>query len=161
LVIPSKRKVAVSKSIVLKVKDSSNINSFVVWSTGDTGWSIVFTRASLGVDKVLATQYDGYGSYQDTTFLEIPTTPYEESTIVNASNKFTVYPNPSNDFIQVKYTNSDESEIALTTLKFTVYNFMGVEVLKGENKDKIDVKTLAAGMYILHVEDQNIAFLKN
>jgi hypothetical protein len=159
LVIPSKRKVAVNKSIVLRVKDSSNTNSFVVWSTGDTGWSIVFTRASLGVDKVLATQYDAYGSYQDTTFLEVPASPMEEQ---NSTSEFvySVFPNPSTSQIYILKTNGIET-VEMSDLPYTIYNLMGIEVKSGLYNEHINIEYLSDGLYFLHLENQKFPIIKN
>ena len=160
LTVPSKRVVSFNKPIILRVKDSSNTNSFVVWSTGDTGWSTVYTPVSFSIDKIIATQYDAYGSYKDTTFLQIPTTPYEESTIVNATNLYTVYPNPSSNHIYILKSNGIET-VETINLPYTIYNLMGIEVKRGLYNENINIEQLSDGLYFLHLENQKFPIIKH
>ncbi|MEM6718107.1 MAG: T9SS type A sorting domain-containing protein [Bacteroidota bacterium] len=63
-----------------------------------------------------------------------------------AAPKFTIYPNPTSNYIQVKELNA--------TKAYKVYNVLGVELMSGiiSNTDQIDVSNLKNGLYFLKIE---------
>jgi len=87
---------------------------------------------------------------------------YERSTDQNLGtdnfeleNTIKLFPNPSNEFIQVS---------GLTTkVDYTIYNILGEEIKKGiiSDEEEIDVKNLNSGLYFLRLDNRNtIKFMK-
>ena len=75
---------------------------------------------------------------------------------VNLKNNITLFPNPTNDFIQISNINS--------SVPYTIYNIYGSKVANGIMKpnENISVEYLAAGVYIFKTEDSGaMKFVKN
>lgn len=76
------------------------------------------------------------------------------NTDVNIENTITVYPNPTNDFLNIKL-NSYNSEI----LKVSLYNIMGQKTLEtqytNQNSIKLDVSNMPKGLYMLKVKEND------
>lgn len=73
----------------------------------------------------------------------------------NLKNKIKIYPNPSTDFIKVEGLSSET--------EFHIFSTSGVLVKSGKTKnaEKIDVKNLAKGIYLLKLEaGKTIKFVK-
>lgn len=73
----------------------------------------------------------------------------------NESNKFTISPNPSSDFIQLSGLESSEN--------YSIYNILGIEVKKGNvsNQEKINVRDFTSGLYFLKFDKgYSIKFIK-
>lgn len=71
------------------------------------------------------------------------------------SHKITLHPNPSSEFIQLSGLTK--------TKKYTIYNVLGVKIQSGSvsNNEKIEVKTLSKGLYLLKFDNANtIKFIK-
>ncbi|AUP77457.1 T9SS type A sorting domain-containing protein [Flavivirga eckloniae] len=74
---------------------------------------------------------------------------------IDSKAKIKVYPNPSTNFIRL----SSETELK----GYAIYTMLGREVLKGTtvNKNKIDIKSLSKGIYLLKLENlEVIKFIK-
>jgi hypothetical protein len=65
----------------------------------------------------------------------------------NTIQNFSIYPNPASDIIQIK--------INATIEKIVIYNEQGMQVLSEVNTNKVDVSSLAVGVYIVNVSFQN------
>jgi hypothetical protein len=65
----------------------------------------------------------------------------------NTMLDFSIYPNPTNDFLNI------ESKIEIS--KVDIYNQLGQLVLSNSNQNKIDVSSLSQGFYYLKVQDEN------
>ncbi|WP_115812916.1 NHL domain-containing protein, partial [Winogradskyella pacifica] len=66
-----------------------------------------------------------------------------------------IYPNPSNDFIQLSGLSKKE--------KYKIYNILGSEIASGSisNKDRVNVKNFTNGLYLLKFDNGNtIKFIK-
>lgn len=92
-----------------------------------------------------------------TSFSEIAFTTNNILSTNNFSNKKSVkiFPNPSNDFIQVNGINKNE--------KYSIYDILGAEIKNGMiyNNDLIDIRSFISGLYFLKFENGNtIKFLK-
>lgn len=87
------------------------------------------------------------------TFGLATTLSIEENEI--KANKFTVYPNPSNDFIKINGLTEIED--------YSIYNTLGHKIKKGviSNNEQIDIKDFTNGLYFLKFENGNtIKFFK-
>jgi hypothetical protein len=80
---------------------------------------------------------------------------------IEATN-FTVYPNPSNDFISINTDNNSSS------LKLTIIDMLGKEMMSMnyEINSQINISALNIGQYVLVLQDETgntkrIKFLKN
>ncbi len=63
----------------------------------------------------------------------------------NASEKISVYPNPSENIIQIDNLTTENYELKITTL-------LGKIVLQKNNSNRIDISSLSKGIYILTVK---------
>ena len=95
----------------------------------------------------------GGGSYQAMTFgtsTSLSTSDFEIIT-----NKIKLYPNPSNEFIQVSNLKEKES--------YRIYNTIGTEIKSRTifNQEKIDTRNFTNGLYFLKFDNGNtIKFIK-
>lgn len=74
---------------------------------------------------------------------------------LNFENKFSIFPNPSSDFITVSNLKSNES--------YLIVNQLGQKVKKGiiSNNEKIDIRNFTNGLYFLKFDNGNsIKFIK-
>lgn len=65
----------------------------------------------------------------------------------NTSNKFTIYPNPTKDVLNIISTSSI-SEV-------NIFNPIGQLVLTTENTSEIDIAELERGIYLVHIKTEN------
>ena len=63
-----------------------------------------------------------------------------------------VYPNPATDFIQLNF--EEDAEV-------TIYNAMGAKVLQCVSDTKIDVSSLANGIYFIQAGESKAKFVIN
>ena len=98
---------------------TEDIQAFI-YARGDTGSKILIDNASI-IDKST-----------------LSTNEY-----LSDSNKISVYPNPSNDYIELLGFNEKE--------EYEIYNLLGKRILKGylQEHEKIDVRNLTNGIYLL------------
>jgi acid phosphatase type 7 len=114
------------------------------WSTGQTNVpSVTLTPQS---DMVVTVQ-DSLGYLADTFRLSVApplaTTPQ--------SSGFVVYPNPGTDRFVIENSDGQSSDISLTITDLTG-RIVKQETLKNRNKQEIDLRTLAAGTYLIEVK---------
>lgn len=78
----------------------------------------------------------------------------DDSTIGEFNSGFTVYPNPSTDYIELKLLGSGTPEM------ITVYNMSGKkeEVVVEENK--VDISSLKKGVYLVKIETQKGSYTR-
>jgi hypothetical protein len=67
------------------------------------------------------------------------------------SMTLTLYPNPVHDFLHISGSNNHSIQI---------YTIEGIQVLQTDFKDKIDVSSLATGMYFVKAGNQYFKFIK-
>ncbi|MDA9342227.1 T9SS type A sorting domain-containing protein [Flavobacteriaceae bacterium] len=73
----------------------------------------------------------------------------------NSDSKIELFPNPSTEYIQLSNL--------IKTKNYKIYNIIGDEIIKGtiSNREIIDIRILANGLYFLKFEDGNtIKFIK-
>ncbi len=89
----------------------------------------------------------------------IPVSLYLQGTLVtplgtteNSNNNFSVYPNPSHDYVTVQSDSQVKS--------ITLYNLIGQEMMKGNLGSNIDLRSLETGVYMLQIQfaDDRTAF---
>lgn len=89
----------------------------------------------------------------------IPVSLYLQGTLLtplatteNSKNNFTVYPNPSHDYVTV------QSDSQVKSIK--IYNLLGQEIQKGTLGSNIDLRSLETGVYMLQIQfaDDKTAF---
>lgn len=161
LTVPSIINTKIGRKLVLKVKDSTNLNSFVVWSTGDTSWSTVFNVTS-ATDTILVTQYDPYRS--ETKVIIINATslepqkldPQEEldSVEIDMNPSISVSPNPFND---VFYVNGFNKKVNSNIL---VFNSTGQLIIQS-TQPEINLNGFPTGIYFVKIGSLNFKLLKN
>lgn len=65
----------------------------------------------------------------------------------NTSNKFTIYPNPTKDFLNIVATSS------ISEVK--IFNPMGQLVLTAKNTSEIDIAELGKGIYLVYIKTED------
>lgn len=83
---------------------------------------------------------------------------FSESTMTESPNVVKLFPNPTEDYLQIEIKNS-----TLQNPKITLYNIIGNEItLEVEEKKKniyeIQVKDLPAGYYLIAIKDEKSFF---
>ncbi len=86
LITPSRISAKLGSKIIIKVKDSLNSNSMVVWSNGDTGWNTVYS-VTKNSDTLFATQKDAYRSVTKSTVIVGRLEPIKASQEGNATGE--------------------------------------------------------------------------
>ena len=173
LTIPSKITAKFGSKILLKVKDSLNSSSYVVWSTGDTSWHTVYT-VTKNTDTIFATQQDAYRSVTKFTVitgrLEPIRTIEEYDNFDNDSAGNTKSQNNTagievSNLVNLRiYPNPVGSEITLEGLTYTmnyeIHTITGQLVQSGKTSTKINVENLQTGLYLLKLENVSVKFVK-
>ncbi len=85
LITPSRISGKLGSKIIIKVKDSLNSNSMVVWSNGDTGWHTVYS-VNKNSDTLFATQKDAYRSVTKSTVITGRLEPIRRNEEINNTN---------------------------------------------------------------------------
>ncbi|MFN5849144.1 MAG: serine hydrolase, partial [Chitinophagales bacterium] len=65
------------------------------------------------------------------------------ASVVNSEREFSIYPNPSSNYIHLSYEN--------TFSKFQITNLFGQKIIEGKTTNPIDIQTLAPGIYFLEL----------
>lgn len=89
----------------------------------------------------------------DTINYKIAISYLPQSIHQNINQDVTIYPIPSNDFIQIKTNNQNLN-------RFTLTNIQGI-VLKGlyfTNEIKVEIRDLKQGLYIINIENQGSTY---
>lgn len=121
-------------------KSSSTANTFTTTTftfTASTDKAVIYVRASNAIDATTEVFYDNVMLYDPNT------ASVREDFLTN----FSLYPNPSNGFINIQSKNVEISKVQLFTIT-------GQKVLdqKGLVNGGIDVSTYSKGIYILKIE---------
>jgi hypothetical protein len=173
LTIPTKITAKFGSKITLKVKDSLNTSSYVVWSTGDTSWHTVYI-VSKNTDTIFATQQDAYRRVTKFTVitgrLEPIRTIEEYDNLdtdstgnnnaqnntagieVSSLNNLRIYPNPVCTEITIE---------GLThPMNYEIHTVTGQLVQSGKTSPKINVENLQTGLYLMKLENVSVKFVK-
>ena len=60
-------------------------------------------------------------------------------------SEFSIYPNPTKDFLSI---NSNQNPVNIA-----IYNVLGKKILSASTYNKIDVKSLPNGVYVIRIKD--------
>lgn len=115
---------------------------FGVWLVDDIYLTLTFNSWGSGASG-------GAFTYTRSTDQSLSTSEFE------LKKNIKLFPNPSNDYIQILGLIGDE--------KYTLYNILGTEIQKGNisNNEQIDIRNLTNGLYFLKFGDENtIKFIK-
>lgn len=74
---------------------------------------------------------------------------------MNNTPEITIYPNPSNNEIQIKSIHP------IRSVNFVVYDMAGKIVFNGITNGNIDISQIIDGSYILKLNDQSLLFIKS
>jgi 2',3'-cyclic-nucleotide 2'-phosphodiesterase (5'-nucleotidase family) len=167
LKVPSQVSAKIGSKITLKVADSSNSTSYVVWSTGDTGWHVSY-NVTKNVEAVFATQKDGYQSVIKAVVVYGKSEPIklkdenqfddslaqknslEVSVVSNADIK--LYPNPVGSVIVIEGLTGQ--------LNYEIHSITGKLVQTGKATSRINVENLQSGIYTLKLDNISVKFIK-
>ncbi len=125
------------------------------WSTGSTDTSIIVNGSiGVGVYDYSVTVVGENGCLNSDTIkvtIELPTS-------VNSKfdfNQIKIFPNPTNDIINIEISNSMNEDISLN-----VYNSLGELLIEkkflNKTTDYIDISHFSKGIYYLKIESANI-----
>lgn len=163
LIVPGIVKTVQGRKVVVKVKDSLNTNSFVVWSNGDTAWSTVYTFNKLN-DTIRCTQFDKYKSVMKSSVViaAAPKGSLTPTQLSQGENAFTlsVYPIPASTVLNTNILDYTLSTESAEPIAFVITNHLGQTVKTGTVSEQINIENLSEGIYFLKANNQVIKFVK-
>lgn len=95
--------------------------------------------------------YVSYGSMPGVFFSVILLKQYLDVDKISADAKFSIYPNPTSDYIRINSDNIDS---------VSIFNISGKLVLKDDSKSKeIDISQLSSGTYLIKIGSETQRFI--
>lgn len=148
-------KILTGKTITLDIEASDpieNVKSKIQEKEGilPENQILTFDGETLENDRTLA---DYNIQKESTIYLTYSTLGITTNTETNT--QLNLYPNPSNEYINISGLRENEN--------YTIWNTIGTEVKNGNisNQEKINIQTLTNGVYFLKFENgYNIKFIK-
>ncbi|MDD4992599.1 MAG: T9SS type A sorting domain-containing protein [Paludibacter sp.] len=139
----------------------SQSNALMLKKTDGTDQTVAFTKLKkitfLGTNLVLNYQTEPTESISLASIRKMIFGTYTAVDRITVDNKdLAIYPNPSTDFIHVKAEAIAKSNIAIYSLSGTLV----LSTTLTSIDEKIDVRGLQKGMYILKLENQAFKFTK-
>lgn len=113
-------------------------------------WSWRMSYNSTAVSNLSASKQHGYSVR---CVMDTITTSLQE---MGSDNSMHIYPNPATDIVYITYTNS------LNNASMKMYTIMGECVLQKEldsGMNKIDIRMLPKGVYVINIIDSNGVFI--
>lgn len=163
LIVPTTVKTVQQRKTIVRVKDSLNTNSFVVWSNGDTAWSTVYTFNKLN-DTIRCTQFDNYRSVMKSIIVQAaaPKGSLTPTQLSQSENAFTlsVYPIPASTVLNTNILDYTLSTESAEPIAFVITNHLGQTVKTGNITEQINIENLSEGIYFLKANNQIIKFNK-
>jgi len=139
----------------------SNNNWFLI-SAGDIHSLAMETSTSLwSAGRNLEGQL-GIGtfvfSYNTLQSVSCPTLANDK--ILAENNTFNVYPNPTNDIVNINYTleNANKVTITVATIQGQTISTTKLDKTSGANSDAIDLSNQASGMYFITITTESNSF---
>ena len=131
-------------------------DDWVLEGPNTIGLAVVSSLVYRPSDHTLLIGTHGNGMFETTVQGTLATNDFSKSTDVF------LYPNPTQDVLNFRSTTLDFS----TTVSYEIYNLTGKRILNGTlNNQKIDVRTLSAGVYFVNLRigntNQTLKFIKN
>ena len=120
-------------------------NANVLLGAGTNKIQVKWLNVGVGNLKVIETSNQGCVGTEKTFNATI--TPGVGISESNLSNDLLIYPNPTNDFINISLPNQNIKQVV-------IYNLMGGEILQ-TNKTNINISELTYGIYFVKVIDNN------
>lgn len=170
LKLPAQINAKLGSKIIVRVSDSLNSSSQVVWSTGDTGWHTTY-HVTKNTDALFATQSDAYGSITKSVVINGKAEPVKlsqeennhhssnQSTSANENltdtilNFISLYPNPTRLKLFIQFDHNFKLDHV-----FEIYDVTGKSILIQKIKSKtetVDVSNLNNGIYFAVIKDKN------
>lgn len=89
-----------------------------------------------------------------------PTSTLSNETVSLNQNNISVYPNPTNDIVNIDYTleNSEKVNITVTTIQGQTISQTRTDKSGGFNTDVIDLSNQSTGMYFITITTENTSF---
>ena len=129
-------------------------NDFYSYNTGSDMWTRVtdytgWGRGGAGFFSIGNYGYVGAGIFNGTIENDFWQYSPNGSTGVNdlSAADFTMYPSPANDFIFIKSTGIQPQQV-------TIYDVSGKRILDTAFSERIDIVSLASGMYYVEVKSE-------
>jgi len=91
-----------------------------------------------------------YDAYDDASLGIVTFTPFKTDCIPTFianddwDSQYYLYPNPAVDYVQLSHTRE---------ISYSIYSINGIEQLRGETEDSIDISSLSKGLYIVRIAD--------
>ncbi len=133
-------------------QNAGTADETIIWNTNGSGDRYVYVYGYSGAydaDDCYELLVEVSGSSWRTDGTEIHMEQIWDNAIVN------IFPNPANGIMQVDYFSVQQTEVTLN-----VYDLLGnklqsmhTSVVEGENTVKLDVSTMAAGLYIVEISN--------
>ena len=74
---------------------------------------------------------------------------------LNSVNKLNIYPNPTNDFVQVDYEGLENGNGVLVLVDFLGRTFLQEELNQANDELTIDVSEIPFGVYMIKIDSEN------
>lgn len=81
-------------------------------------------------------------------------TPTESDGIIRGNNELRIYPNPSNNYLQIEADPRHEQIVVV------IYSLEGQKKFKSKNETLIDISNLKSGYYLVRIKLGNSSYLK-
>lgn len=97
-----------------------------------------------------------FGCNKDSSVMILNALSTDANNLINEDHLFSIYPNPARDILHI---------LSDSNLNYSIYNVFGMEVLKGEKSNHINIESLVDGVYLIELQDkgkvQSIRFIKS
>jgi alpha-tubulin suppressor-like RCC1 family protein len=105
----------------------------------------------------------GVGSFTNSNLLVMvncPTSTLSNETVSLDKSSISVYPNPTNDIVNIDYTlsNSEKITIRITNIQGQIINEIKVDANSGFQTETINLSNQSSGMYFITLTTENSSF---
>ena len=92
--------------------------------------------------------------------ISCPNSTLGNETVSLEENTISIYPNPTNDIVNINYTleNAEKVSITVTTIQGQTISTTKLDKTSGLNNDSIDLSNQASGMYFITITTENSSF---
>ncbi len=150
-------KIILAPSITINGVTSSGTTENWTWtgpndftSTGRVVNLGVITEDEIGEYEVTYSSSSGDICSQSQTFTVIDETTLSMDQLSNSQNNYQVYPNPTNNILNIDFPNNENINIEIVNL----FGRSLINELINENNSSVDLTNLASGIYLVKISDQ-------
>ncbi|MBL8107751.1 MAG: T9SS type A sorting domain-containing protein, partial [Anaerolineales bacterium] len=92
--------------------------------------------------------------------ISCPSSTLGNETVSLQENTISIYPNPTNDIVNINYTleNAEKVSLTVTTIQGQTISSSKMDKTSGTNSDSIDLSQQASGMYFITITSESNSF---